>query len=174
MSVDHSAIKLGARPHVHDARVLPMASYVKADALVWPSSCNHAAPLAAYPLRLNDQIGDCVIAALANYIVTAHYRATGQILEISDAEVLALYCRESGYNVSDPTTDTGCVASNVFGNFAAVGAFGHGCRMALGCSDLILPAIYLFGGRQNIDIINNTFIAIRTTGMKISGSSGAI
>lgn len=35
-------------------------------------------------------------------------------------------------------------------------------------------AIYLFGGRQNVSIINNTFIGIRTTCMKISGSSGAV
>lgn len=142
---DHSQMKLGARPHVHDERVLPMARYVRTDALTWPSSCDHAAPASAYPMRLNDQIGDCVIADLANYCVTAHYRSTGQLLDITDDQVLALYELESGYRPGEPATDVGCNAAQVFADFASVGAFGRICRAAMGVNDMVLPAIYLFG-----------------------------
>ena len=148
--IDRSAYKLGARPHVHDARVLPMARYVSSLALQWPSARDHAAPMRAYPMRLNDSIGDCVIVALINWIVTNHWLATGEIIEFDDAVALAVYVRESGYNGTDPNTDVGCVPSQAFGDFAAgrfegLGLKGHTPRVALSCNDLILPAIYFFG-----------------------------
>ena len=145
MSVDHSAMKLGSLRHFAEGELVKLRVYALA-ALTWPASQDNGAPDAAYPMRLNDQIGDCTVAGLAHLIVTWAWLATKTILAIDDATVLAFYEAVSGYVLGDESTDTGCDPADVVAKAKADGLDGHKIEAAVDCSDLVLAAIHFFGG----------------------------
>jgi hypothetical protein len=74
-------------------------------------------------MMLNDQLGDCAVAAPAHFLqaVTANVSAE---VTIPDAAVLEAYKAISGYN-GDPSTDTGCVLLDVLKYWRKVGIGGH-------------------------------------------------
>ena len=142
---DHSRMKLGLGDLLHEPALIKLAGYALPE-LAWPATCDHSAPDGAYGVHLNDQIGDCTIAALANMIVTWCYLATGIVLAIDDAQVLALYCELSGYVVGNDATDVGCNAQDVVDAMRAEGLAGHKSLAAVDVGDLLLPSVYFFGG----------------------------
>ena len=60
-------------------------------------------------MLLNDQLGDCVIAAMGHMVQQWTYFSTAGagMQTMTDAEALAAYEAIAGYNPSDPATDQG-------------------------------------------------------------------
>lgn len=107
-SLSFRSLKLGRGPTKTDPRTLRFASLLRVQSLppipttfdvdrslVAPSGPLPEGTVVPAPMRANDTHGDCVMAARAHFIVRAEARETGQILEITDAEVLREYFRES-------------------------------------------------------------------------------
>ena len=61
----------------------------------WSWNTDHGSVVPT-PVFLNDQIGDCVEAESAHYILRAEYEETGVAPKITDAEVRAAYFDETG------------------------------------------------------------------------------
>lgn len=78
----------------------------------------------AWGMMLNDTLGDCVCADTAHALMlrTAN---TGTIVVPTDADVEQLYMNACGYNPSDPSTDQGCVESDVCWYLHTTGWLGH-------------------------------------------------
>lgn len=98
---------LGRVPSPHDSRTLRLAKYLpnkpplfkKQDFLVKaPDPCG---------MMLNDQLGDCVIAAMGHAIQGWTGSATSE-LTIPDCDILKGYEDVGGYVPGDPSTDNGC------------------------------------------------------------------
>jgi hypothetical protein len=83
-----------------------LSKYTRAIALP-PPPVTCKPPNIVWPMDLNNQLGDCVIAAVAHCI----QRWNGAVL--TNDRVLALYEQLSGYNPADPNTDRGCVETDV-------------------------------------------------------------
>ena len=142
--VDHSKMKLGLNELLHPLSLLALARYAL-PSLTWPTSRDHSAPASAYAMHLNDQLGICTIAALANMIATWIYLATGTIVVIDDSFLLAMYC-QFGYVVGNDATDQGCDAQAVVDAAISEGLNGHKALAAVDVGDLVCAAIYFFGG----------------------------
>lgn len=110
-------MRLGRRPARRDHRIPALARYKRGVALPPPPKAV-LPPDLTWPMSLNDQIGDCTIAAVAHCI----QRWSGRIL--TDAEVLAAYRQISGYNPADPNTDKGCVEADVLQTWLQTGIAG--------------------------------------------------
>ena len=74
-----------------------------------PATCDYSHP-AVIPLRDidgNDAYGDCVYACLYHFLAVATGNATGTPFRATQAQVLADYARDTGFNPNDPSTDNG-------------------------------------------------------------------
>ena len=104
--------KLGKRPARYDARTLKLAKYLKLPIALPtpPSEVSYVVDVPSWPMLLNDQLGDCVIAAMGHMVQQWSYFASGgkAMQVMTDAEALAAYEAIGGYSPSDPTTDQGC------------------------------------------------------------------
>lgn len=75
------------------------------------------------PMYLNNELGDCTIAALGHMFGSWTVNAgvhTGEAL-FSDAEITAVYSRVGGYVPGEPSTDAGCMMSDVLADARANG-----------------------------------------------------
>lgn len=105
--VDHTQMKLGAILREPDQRNFKLENYIDLAALLpaipddidWLGNLN-------FPVFLNDQIGDCVVAAAAHQEQAAG-AANGAEPVIADADVLAGYEAVGGYVPGHPETDNG-------------------------------------------------------------------
>ena len=140
--VDHSKMKLGLGALCG----LPMLSKYKLDVLTWPTAHDLVAPAGTCAMHLNDTIGCCTVAALANAIARAVWLGSGNVIEIDDGEVLAAYCQLSGYKVGDESTDVGCDVRTVVDFAVSTGLAGHKALAAYDVTDLVLPSVYFVGG----------------------------
>lgn len=104
-----------------------------------------------FPMDLNDQIGDCVIAAMAHMIQQWTFFATngsGTVIP-TNAQVLTAYEALSGYEPDNPSTDNGVVMLDALQYWKSAGFAGHKilAYMAVDWNNLteIFQAIQLFG-----------------------------
>jgi hypothetical protein len=80
----------------------------------FPASINYApANVVDWGMFLNDQLGDCTCAAFYHALQIWSLGSNKPELTESDASVLALYEKATGYNPADPSTDQGGVEQNV-------------------------------------------------------------
>jgi len=109
----HSIRKLGKRPYRHDPRNLQFAKYLIPDKLPTPQPHTDWSQKVSSPIgmHLNDRIGDCVCAAVANAIelITAN---TGKQVSVPDSQVLKMYEVIGGYIPGQPSTDNGALISD--------------------------------------------------------------
>lgn len=145
------AFKLGKLAHVHDPRTLKLTDYLAPlDALPTPpQSLNWGSvvPGDAWGMMLNDELGDCTIAAAGHFILMATAQH-GKPFTISNAQALQAYKDVSGYN-GDPTTDNGACEIDVLKYWSSFGIGGHKIgtylSVPLGDSAFLRIAMYLFG-----------------------------
>lgn len=106
----HPTRKLGKRPYRHDPRNLQFAKYLIPEKLPKPQPHTDWSQKVSNPIgmHLNDSIGDCTCAAVANAIelVTAN---AGRQVSIPDAHVLKMYEVIGGYIPGNPSTDNGAL-----------------------------------------------------------------
>jgi len=122
--VDHRAMKLGKRPPKRDARTLRLARYLGAGLAAPPSMIDWTAGLTAWGMMLNDQLGDCTIAAVG-HAVQAWTACEGSELTVPDWAVLDYYEAWDGYIAGDPASDQGGVEVDVLNQWRQ---YGFGLR----------------------------------------------
>lgn len=139
---------LGKRAPRRDARTFKLERYLPQlppllSAVTW------ADKVSAWQPFLNDQIGDCAIAAPAHMEMLWSAYATAEIAP-TDAQVLSAYEAVSGYVPGDPSTDNGCVELDVLRYWKANGIAGHkiDAYMSIEAANIdhLKAAIMLFGG----------------------------
>lgn len=144
---------LGKRAPRTDTRTLRLADYLNTARLPAPPQVWH--PLGSvdgpWPMRRNDEVGDCTVAAVAN-AVSAWGLATNEPAEIDDDDVVAAYSAVSGYNPDDPETDRGAVMLDVLRHWRKVGVGEHKLEVFVSVElrnrRLHQTAAWLAGGMQ--------------------------
>jgi hypothetical protein len=97
---------------------------------------------------LNDQLGDCTIAA-AGHMIGEWSADANKAYMPTDPQILAAYEDVGGYKPGDPSTDNGCVMLDVLNYWRKTGIAGHKIQAYVSIepksSAEISDAIYLFG-----------------------------
>jgi hypothetical protein len=74
---------------------------------------DRASAVQNWPVYLNDQLGDCTIAAIGHmYGAWTEYASKAEAL-FTDDQIQSVYSRVGGYVPGDPSTDNGCVMQDV-------------------------------------------------------------
>jgi hypothetical protein len=146
---NRSQMKLGKKPRRIDPRTLQLAKYTAklASAPLVFDQTAEANP--NFGMMLNDQLGDCAIAAVG-HLQQIWTSLTSSEVTATDPAVLAVYEAVGGYVPGDPSTDNGCVMLDVLNYWRKTGIFGNklGAYAAVNPTSRqeIMDAIYYFGG----------------------------
>jgi hypothetical protein len=110
MAIPHGTVKLGKRAKRADHRTFPFKRYRVGSLPTPPAEVSYVVDVPNWPMLLNDQLGDCVIAAMGHMAQQwSYFASNGAAMRVmSDQEALAAYEAIGGYNPSDPSTDQGC------------------------------------------------------------------
>jgi hypothetical protein len=147
-------VKLGKKAAIQDPRTLRFKNYVPgAVAPALPDPPAEVSWVTKVPLPwgmlLNDQLGDCVPAALAHMVMQMTFFA-GKPFIPTDAQVLAAYEKIGGYVPGDPSTDNGCFMLDALKYWRNNGFAGHKIAAFMQIDPLnpheMRQAIQLFGG----------------------------
>ena len=111
----HPGFKLGCQKREHDPRFPHMSALVAGRRpLVMPPPVNWAEHmLPDLGMMLNDQLGDCTVAAIGHLLQVWSFIATGTMLTEPDSVVLNAYELIDGYVPGDPSTDQGGMMQHV-------------------------------------------------------------
>lgn len=143
-------MKLGKKAPRLDRRTLKLAKYLPFAPIQTPAwDWTRWLGVSDYGEMLNDNLGDCTIAAIGHgiQILTG---AVGKMLTLPDSDILAAYEQWDGYVNGDPSTDQGGVMLDVQKDWRQKGLGGHFIT-AFGSidpsnTDNIKRCIILFGG----------------------------
>ena len=137
-------------PHAEaDHPRLHLADYLTSALPAPPPTVDWYSRVAAWPMFLNDKIGDCTEALVGHVIEAASTYGAGKTLVLLDGNILTAYERVSGYNPADPSTDQGAVLQDVYTDWRKNGV--GGCRalafaqVAASSETQVQQAIHLFG-----------------------------
>ena len=119
--------KLGRLPNDPSKPRLRVADFTRPGLPAPPPSADWHSQVAAWPMYLNNQLGDCTCAEVGHQIESASAYGEGALIQVADADVLALYELAGGYVPGDPTTDQGAVIQDVLGVWRKTGCGGHQC-----------------------------------------------
>lgn len=156
-------MKLGKRPARHDARV-PFFSRHGAIMPMPPASSNWYADVATWEMLANDQVGDCVFAAILHLILQqeSYTMAPAKPALPTDAEAIAAYSAVTGYVPGNPATDQGTYMLGAGGAMAYWASHGITCGGVLN-----KPLAFLQVGknpveyRQAISTFSNLLVGIQ-------------
>lgn len=118
---------LGKKAPRIDSRTLKLARYL-APAVALPpppAEVSWVTEVPAWPMYLNDQLGDCVCAAMAHCLQQWSFYGAGTEITVPDHAVLKAYEDISGYDPTDPSTDNGCVMLDALKYWKRTGIGGH-------------------------------------------------
>jgi hypothetical protein len=122
---------------------------------------DYASEVTSWPMYLNDQLGDCTIAAIGHmYGAWTRYAAGSEALFPDDA-VQAVYSRVGGYVPGDPSTDQGCVMADVLADQRSHGITDTSGRLhkVAGYAALGNPADEGLLG-QVLDVFGSVYVGI--------------
>jgi hypothetical protein len=143
---------LGKRKPRRDCRTLHLANYLSVAALP-PVPLAHAWSVqvkAPWPMMLNDNLGDCTIAAAGHMEQCWDACAALSAGIISDAQILAAYEAAAGYNPADPNSDQGAAELDVLNYWRRRGIGGHKIAAYAAVEPTnqlhVRAGCYLFGG----------------------------
>jgi hypothetical protein len=134
---DHSDMKLGKLPRRKEPKLRRIREYLGLTAAgatspPVPSAVDRSSDVATWPVLLNDQIGDCTIAAVG-HAAQLWMAASGQTVRtMTDAEALAAYEEVSGYVPGQQETDRGAIAVDVLTQWSGAGFRVGGAADMLG------------------------------------------
>ena len=155
MEIPTKVFKLGKKPPRIDPRTFKLKEYIKPMARPLPGAeASWVTHVTNWPMYLNDQIGDCVIAAMAHCVEQWEIYANPGglppgVARPTDRQVLQAYEAVGGYNPDDPSTDNGCTMLDALKYWRRTGIGGHKITafMAVDPKNLVEveTAIWLFG-----------------------------
>jgi hypothetical protein len=97
----------------------------------------------------NDQVGDCVIAAMLHYIMAAQANV-GKPVTFTTQQALDLYSAITGYDPANPSTDQGTAWTDALAHWQSTGCCGHRilgwAALYISSLDAIKQGIAIFGG----------------------------
>lgn len=104
--------QLGRQPAQHDPNI-PLLSALDGGATALPpASVNWYAAVGEWPMLANDQVGNCVEAAVLHEVAQRHkYVLARQPVSFTDRDAIRLYGAWTGYNPANPATDQGTIMS---------------------------------------------------------------
>lgn len=148
-------LKLGKRAPRLDNRNLKLSNYLDMKALPPAPAVRYwSSKVAAWPMMLNDTIGDCTCAAMGHQIMAWTANAT-TLFTPANNSILTAYEAVSGYTPGNPSTDQGADMGTVLKYMMKTGIAGHKIAgyMAInqtmptgGPLQELLQVINLFGG----------------------------
>ena len=148
-STSQSDPQLAPRLVKPDTHTVPLDKYIESHLPPAPPEIDWTHGITDWGAMLNDQHGDCTIAAAAHAIQVWSINTGGEVT-ISDEQVLKYYQTWDGYNPSDPTTDKGNAQMTVLLDWQNSDLVGH---KLLAFADLdftnldeVRLAVALFGG----------------------------
>ena len=157
--------KLGKRPPKYDARTLQFANYMDrmpGPLPTPPAEISYVVKVPSWPLLFNDQLGDCVIAAMGHMVQQWTYFATGGagMQTMTDDEALAAYEAIGGYDPNDPNTDNGVCMLDALNYWRNVGIIVGGKLHKIGGYVATDPQ-NLLQARQAIWMFGNQFTGVQ-------------
>ncbi len=148
-AVNHTHMKLGRKAIRTDSRTLQLSNYITSGLPPAPPAKDWTKGIASWGMMLNDQHGDCTIAAAAHAVQVWSVN-TGSEITIPDDQVLSYYELWDGFKPGDPTTDEGGIELNVLTNWQKSSFLNHQlvafADPAFANLAEIRQAINLFGG----------------------------
>ena len=117
---DHSQMKLGRIRAPLDPRVPALRAVMQVPDAA-PSEVDWYSRVVSWPMLLNDQIGDCTIAALAHVVQQWTTYTDSSPVVMDDQETLWTYSAITGYRSNDPATDQGAQCSDVLAYWRTAG-----------------------------------------------------
>jgi len=159
--VTNPSLKYGKNPPEHSPLTLRLDDYVERSVLPAPEvrrGWEYAVPKGTYGMLGNDQVGNCVIAAVLHFIQIANANA-GRVVTFTTEQAIQLYSDVTGYNPSDPSTDRGTAWTAMLEYWRTKGVYGHFIK-AWAAFDYTDPVAY----SQAIDIFEAALIGIQVTG----------
>jgi hypothetical protein len=139
--------KYGKNPKRHDNRTAQFKDFKTID-LVLPTTIDHTEGIVDWGMMLNDQIGDCAIAAPGHAIM--EWTKPTQEVVPTDEQILEAYSEISGYNPKTGANDNGCNMLDVLNHWRNTGIAGHkiGAFVEVDIKNVneIREALYLFHG----------------------------
>jgi len=141
--------KLGVKGFKKDSRTLKLGKYLQALPPA-PKSRSWFHGVSSFGEMLNDQLGDCTIAACGHAVQIWSLNASGTEITVPDSEIETIYEKWCGYVPGDPNTDNGGVELDVLGDWLHNGFAGHNLAAYASVNPANLgevrQAINLFGG----------------------------
>ena len=122
---------------------------------------DRASAVQSWPVYLNDQLGDCTIAAVGHmYGAWTQYAGAGEAL-FTDDQVQAVYSRVGGYVPGDPSTDNGCVMQDVLADQQQTGITDQAGKLhqVAGYAAFGNPADEVLLG-QVLDVFGTVYVGI--------------
>lgn len=90
-----------------------------------PASVNWYDRIPDWPMYGNDRAGDCVEAEQGHHEQVLSAYGAGRMVEVTEADVIAVYSAITGYDPNDPSTDQGTVIQDALSYWRRVGIAGH-------------------------------------------------
>lgn len=112
--------KLGRKPAQFDPNVPELMS-LHLDSSVVPPTCLDWQKVKSWPMLLNDQLGDCTIAAVGHVIEYWNCIGHMSLPTMTNEEALTYYKILGHYVPGEPETDGGCVELDVLNYFKSHG-----------------------------------------------------
>jgi hypothetical protein len=111
-------------PHPADTHPrLRLTPFLTAAAV--PAVVDYIFKVDAWPVYLNDQLGDCTIAAQGHMEEAWSCYGRATTVKVTDQDVLTAYQAVSGYRPGHPNTDNGAVMQDVLSYTRKTGLAGH-------------------------------------------------
>lgn len=142
--------RLGKHPKKENAQTFKLVKYISLPNLPKiPTSFAYSRHVSGWPMYLNNDLGDCVLAEQGHH-VQAITASAGHQVNVTDDDVLHAYEAVGGYRPGDPSTDNGAVILDAMSYWRKTGIGGHRIAafadVAVHDHLLVKAGIYLFGG----------------------------
>jgi hypothetical protein len=156
------ALKYGKLAPKFNPKTLLLSKYLLPSALPPPPekrAWEYAVPDTTWAQSMlgNDQVGDCVIAAMLHYIMAATAN-TGKPVTFTTDQAIQIYSAITGYVPGDPSTDNGTAWTDALEFWQTNGIFGH---YILGWASIQFQNLTSL--RQGVDIFGATLIGTAVT-----------
>ena len=122
---------------------------------------DRASAVQDWPVYLNDQLGDCTIAALGHMYGAWTAYAGGTEALFADDQIQAVYSRVGGYVPGNPDTDQGCVMQDVLADQQSAGITDQAGKLhqVAGYAAFGNPADEVLLG-QVLDVFGTVYVGI--------------